>query len=220
MTKEIHDILTNQDLIAMHQVRMGQPSPSIITVVVSITTVITIVQRGHLSLITIVITIIGSLSPISLSKTSPIVSHHLHHLHCHHHVSSPPSPSLSPSPSLISHQVPVQGRKARTSIDGTQQIFTKPLNLQQTNPLLQQYGVVMLNRASTIANVTLDFYHDIYYNFLCCPPPVPAVTATIYDMWSHQNVGVFTNTYSVMVPAHGVMVVKVSPKQKTINIVK
>eukprot|EP00026_Physarum_polycephalum_P007276 Phypoly_transcript_07334.p1 GENE.Phypoly_transcript_07334~~Phypoly_transcript_07334.p1 ORF type:complete len:529 (-),score=81.06 Phypoly_transcript_07334:65-1420(-) len=62
--------------------------------------------------------------------------------------------------------------------------------------------VVLLNRALVSASITAQ-WSDI---------GLPANTkATVRDLWLHQNVGTFTNSYTATVASHGVVMVKITP---------
>ena len=81
----------------------------------------------------------------------------------------------------------VQGHKVRS--DGNLEIWAGPLNDGSM-------AAILLNRGTTKAEVTItnaDLGWEEKDEF------------SIYDIWLHRNVGVFTGKYSATVEAHGVM---------------
>jgi len=96
------------------------------------------------------------------------------------------------------------GSRIRTSIDGTQQVFGKPLAADNT------YAILLLNRADQPQDLTFLF-EDVYGNKLCCPPPPPSYSVDIYDIWQHQDLGLFNTTYvAKQVPSHGSVLLRVT----------
>ena len=65
------------------------------------------------------------------------------------------------------------------------------------------HAVLLLNRASYTQNITLDFYSDLYSDFMC-PSTPPPNSAKITDAWNGKKLGVFVQTYTANnVPPHG-----------------
>ena len=65
------------------------------------------------------------------------------------------------------------------------------------------HAVLLLNRASVAQDLTLDFYSDLFDNFMC-PHAPPPTNATIRDAWNGKDLGMFERTYTApKVPAHG-----------------
>ena len=65
------------------------------------------------------------------------------------------------------------------------------------------HAVLLLNRASYAQNLTVDFYSDLFDNFMC-PHAPPPTAAFIRDAWHGTDIGQFDRTYTAAnVPAHG-----------------
>ncbi|KJE91573.1 melibiase [Capsaspora owczarzaki ATCC 30864] len=100
----------------------------------------------------------------------------------------------------------IAGERIRTSIDGTMQVFARPVEGPPGTA-----AVVLFNRAAVAQNVTFDFYNDLYQNNFCCPPRTPAITVAVRDLWQRQDLGTAVNTTSFVIPAHDVVMVKLTP---------
>ncbi|CAF4216432.1 unnamed protein product, partial [Adineta steineri] len=71
------------------------------------------------------------------------------------------------------------------------------------------HAVVLLNRLNTTSNITLDF-KDLFGNALSPHPPYPVWTVYIRDLWLHEDLGKFNETWQATnVPGHGVRMVTV-----------
>ena len=74
----------------------------------------------------------------------------------------------------------------------------------------RHHAVLLLNRASYAQNLTLDFYSDLFDNFMCPHAPPPA-TASVRDAWNGVELGHFERTYTAAnVPAHGSVLLTVT----------
>src|SRR6185437_14838733 len=62
-----------------------------------------------------------------------------------------------------------------------------------------QRAVALLNRTGATANITVN-WSDISL----------AGSATVRDLWAHSNLGSFSTSYTASVPAHGVVMLKIS----------
>jgi hypothetical protein len=62
---------------------------------------------------------------------------------------------------------------------------------------------------NTTANITLEF-SDLFDNNLTPGPPTPICTVLIQDLWLHQDLGEFSETWEATnVPRHGVRMISV-----------
>ena len=70
------------------------------------------------------------------------------------------------------------------------------------------HAVVLLNRWNVTNNITLEF-SDLFDNNLCLsPPPPPNWTAFVRDLWLHEDLGEFVQTWTaVNVARHGVRMI-------------
>lgn len=117
------------------------------------------------------------------------------------------------------------GRSAnmiRRALDGSYEIWAKPIYHESQSSLssfrsnvnlgfqpLPFHAVVLLNRLSTISNITLDF-DDLFDHHLSPHPPTPTWIAHIRDLWLQQDLGAFTETWkAINVPAHGIRMITV-----------
>ena len=74
----------------------------------------------------------------------------------------------------------------------------------------RHHAVLLLNRASYAQNLTLDFYSDLFDNFMC-PHAPPPTTASVRDAWNGVELGHFERTYTAAnVPAHGSVLLTVT----------
>jgi len=64
-------------------------------------------------------------------------------------------------------------------------------------------AVILFNRSGSVQKITAN-WQDIGLS--------PTTQATVRDLWLHQDVGVFSNSYSASVPSHGVVMLKLTPK--------
>ncbi|NOU75132.1 alpha-galactosidase [Paenibacillus sp. LMG 31458] len=91
---------------------------------------------------------------------------------------------------------------------GSQGILVSDLGgLQVYSKKLQAIGtraVVLLNRTGAAANMTVNF-SSIGLN----------ATASVRDLWSKTEKGTFTNSYTVNVPSHGTVMVKLTGSETT-----
>ncbi|CAF1105186.1 unnamed protein product [Adineta steineri] len=112
------------------------------------------------------------------------------------------------------------GNMIRRAVDGSYEVWAKSIyhqNMSQfdsTHHTLRFtpprfHAVVLLNRLNTTANITLDF-KDLFGNALSPHPPYPIWTVSIRDLWLHQDLGKFNETWQASnVPGHGVRMVTV-----------
>jgi alpha-galactosidase len=107
------------------------------------------------------------------------------------------------------------GRSAnmiRRALDGSYEIWAKPIyhknNISNFNPL-PFHAVVILNRLNITSNITLQF-NDLFDNALSPHPPTPIWNVFIRDLWLHQDLGEFVETWEAIdVPQHGVRMITV-----------
>lgn len=112
------------------------------------------------------------------------------------------------------------GNMIRRALDGSHEVWAKPIyhgnmshsydtyNIPHFSPL-PFHAVVLLNRLDTTANITLEF-NDLFDNALNPHPPTPTWTVAIRDLWLHQDLGEFVETWSAInVPGHGVRMITV-----------
>lgn len=77
-------------------------------------------------------------------------------------------------------------------------VYAKPLG----SYISGQYGVLLLNRSSSAANMTVN-WADVGL--------VPGSTATVRDLWAHADLGAFAGSYTATnIPAHGSVLLKVA----------
>jgi alpha-galactosidase len=86
----------------------------------------------------------------------------------------------------------IQG--TRVADNGDLEVWMKPL----CSPTGPEKAVALLNRSGGTANITANF-SDIGVSG----------TATVRDLWAHQDLGEFQNSFSADVPSHGVVVLKI-----------
>lgn len=105
---------------------------------------------------------------------------------------------LTNSDAIAVNQDPlgVQGYK-RTS-DGIREVWAGPLSSPTTS-----YAVLLLNRGNSTTSVTAR-WGDIGLE--------PSVAATVYDIWQHRNVGMFTGNITADVVSHGVVFYRITPQ--------
>jgi alpha-galactosidase len=63
-------------------------------------------------------------------------------------------------------------------------------------------AVIMLNRSNHEGEMTLDWQDMGYPSHL---------EAKLHDVWKHQDIGIYRDKFSTMVPSHGVVMLKVMP---------
>jgi len=86
-----------------------------------------------------------------------------------------------------------QGRRVRD--DGDQEVWSKPLSDGSR-------AVILFNRAEKPAEIAVQW------------PEIGltrSVRASVRDLWNHKSVGNIAGRYAAIVPAHGVIMVKVTP---------
>jgi len=121
----------------------------------------------------------------------------------------------------------VSGNLIDRSIDGSVEIWAKPLFYNQTetltpsisvsgfvplpvfHPAAMYHGVVLFNRASFAQDLFLDFV--LLFDNELCPHIAPnQFIGKVRDAWNHQDLGIFINNYTAYkVPAHGSVMLKV-----------
>lgn len=118
------------------------------------------------------------------------------------------------------------GNIIRRAIDGSYEVWAKPLyyeNMPQSpnsdNTLrftpLPLHAVVLLNRLNMTNNMTLQF-KDLFDNALSPHPPSPTWTVSIRDLWLHEDLGEFVESWTATnVPGHGVRMVTVLLRNAT-----
>lgn len=87
----------------------------------------------------------------------------------------------------------IQGH--RVMKDGDSEIWSKQMSDGSRS-------VVLLNRGTAASKITLN-WTDIGYP--------EALTASVRDLWAHQDLGKQKGTFSASVPSHGVLMVSVKP---------
>jgi alpha-galactosidase len=92
------------------------------------------------------------------------------------------------------NQDPAGIQGTRVKDNGDLEVWMKPL----CNPDGPEKAVALLNRSGGTANITVSF-SDIGVSG----------TASVRDLWAHQDLGDFQDSYSVDVPSHGVAVLKI-----------
>jgi len=112
------------------------------------------------------------------------------------------------------------GNMIRRAVDGSYEVWAKPIyheNMSQfyhTNNTshfspLPFHAVVLLNRLNITVNITLEF-NDLFDNNLTPDPSTPIWTVLIRDLWLHQDLGEFVETWQATnVPRHGVRMITV-----------
>jgi alpha-galactosidase len=86
-----------------------------------------------------------------------------------------------------------QGRRVRD--DGDQEVWSKPLNDGSR-------AVILFNRAEKPAEIEVQW------------PEIGltrSVRASVRDLWNHKSMGNIAGRFAALVPAHGVIMVKVTP---------
>jgi alpha-galactosidase len=84
--------------------------------------------------------------------------------------------------------------KKRTS--GSTQVFAKPL-------ADGSWGVALLNRGTATASMTLSFQSDL---------GVTWTSASVRDLWAHQDKGIFSDSYTASVQGHEAVTLRLFPK--------
>ena len=113
------------------------------------------------------------------------------------------------------------GNMIRRALDGSHELWAKPIYYEKNMSAFYDTGntphfsplpfhaVVLLNRLNNTANLTLEF-KDLFDNALSPHPPTPIWTVSIRDIWLHQDLGKFKETWQANnVPGHGVRMVTV-----------
>ncbi|UJR16593.1 hypothetical protein I4U23_003493 [Adineta vaga] len=106
------------------------------------------------------------------------------------------------------------------ALDGSYEVWAKPIyheNMSQIHTVnnsprftpLPFHAVVLLNRRDMVSNITLEF-NDLFDHRLNPHPPTPTWTASIRDLWLHQDLGQFIETWTATdVPGHGIRMITV-----------
>jgi alpha-galactosidase len=109
------------------------------------------------------------------------------------------------------------GNMIRRALDGSYELWAKPIYYENMSLFydaprfspLPFHAVVLLNRLNNVANITLEF-NDLFDNSLSPHPPTPIWTVSIRDLWLHQDLGDFVETWNATnVPGHGVRMITV-----------
>ena len=101
----------------------------------------------------------------------------------------------------------LNGRYRAAQLDATSSALQLPVS--NFHPW-RYHAVLLLNRASVAQNLTLDFYSDLFDNFMC-PHAPPPPTASIRDAWHGKELGHFDRTYTANnVPPHGSVLLTVT----------
>ncbi len=103
---------------------------------------------------------------------------------------------LTASEVIAVDQDPLGIQGTRIAADGGREIWVKPLS--GTNSL----AVMLLNRSEEGANLILS------WSML----GLPAGWAEVRDLWARQDRGIFENIYNSNVPAHGVVLLKITSR--------
>ena len=124
------------------------------------------------------------------------------------------------------------GRSAnmiRRAIDGSYEVWAKPLYHENSSHLsdnknrlrftpLPFHAVVLLNRLNVTANIPLNF-KDLFDHALSPHPPTPTWTASIRDLWLHQDLGEFVDSWTANnVLGHGVRMVTILLRNTTVSL--
>jgi alpha-galactosidase len=86
----------------------------------------------------------------------------------------------------------IQGRKVRD--DGDFEVWSKPLRDGSR-------AVVLFNRSSGDTEISVS-WQEI---------ELSVEQAAVRDLWEKKDLGRFQNSYSVLVPSHGCVMVKITP---------
>eukprot|EP01027_Heterolobosea_sp_BB2_P009793 GEZU01014408.1.p1 GENE.GEZU01014408.1~~GEZU01014408.1.p1 ORF type:complete len:320 (-),score=103.28 GEZU01014408.1:108-1067(-) len=84
-----------------------------------------------------------------------------------------------------------------TGLGGALQVWGGPLSDGS-------FAVVLFNRAIVASKIAVDFSSLPGF-------PSNTLAAAVRDLWAHKDLGTFKGSFSSMVPAHGVTMVKVTP---------
>ncbi len=103
---------------------------------------------------------------------------------------------LTASEVIAVDQDPLGIQGTQIAADGGREIWVKPLS--GTNSL----AVMLLNRSEEGANLILS------WSML----GLPAGWAEVRDLWARQDRGIFENIYNSNVPAHGVVLLKITSR--------
>jgi alpha-galactosidase len=95
---------------------------------------------------------------------------------------------------LAVNQDPAGVQGTRVADNGDLEVWMKPL-CTLDGP---EKAVLLLNRSGGTASVTVSF-SDIGVSG----------NATVRDLWAHEDLGEFQDSFSAQVPSHGVVVVKI-----------
>ncbi|CAF3110532.1 unnamed protein product [Rotaria sp. Silwood2] len=118
------------------------------------------------------------------------------------------------------------GNMIRRAFDGSYEIWSKPVyyenmsHFYDTNNILHfsplpLHAVVLLNRLNITANITFEF-EELFGNNLSPHQPTPIWTVFIRDLWLHQDLGEFVDTWTAInVPVHGVRMITVLLRNTT-----
>ena len=118
------------------------------------------------------------------------------------------------------------GNMIRRALDGSHEIWAKPIYYENMSQVYDTrntprfspspfHAVVLLNRLNITANITLEF-NDLFNNYLSPHPPTPIWTVSIRDLWLHQDLGEFVETWKATnVPGHGVRMITVLLRNAT-----
>ena len=98
------------------------------------------------------------------------------------------------------------GEQARRFMDmGEQEIWAKPLSNGEL-------AVCFLNRTDNVWNLNYDWKKQtVYY---ATQVNIHKKEYTIRDLWKHKNIGTTASFTKAAIPAHGVLMVRLSPKRK------
>lgn len=118
------------------------------------------------------------------------------------------------------------GNMIQRSSDGSFEIWAKLLyhenishlhdenNKINFNPL-PFHAVVLLNRLNIANNITLTF-DQLFGNNLSPHQPTPTLTVSIRDLWLHQDLGEFTDSWTAInVPGHSVRMITLLLRNST-----
>ncbi|CAF0985318.1 unnamed protein product [Adineta ricciae] len=120
------------------------------------------------------------------------------------------------------------GNMIHRAVDGSYEIWAKPIYHENTSQIqtaihslgftpLPRHAVVLFNRRDSITNITLEF-DDLFDHRLSPHPPTPTWTASIRDLWLHEDLGQFTETWTATnIPGHGVRMITVLLVNATSN---
>ncbi|HVM61683.1 MAG TPA: PKD domain-containing protein [Verrucomicrobiae bacterium] len=84
-------------------------------------------------------------------------------------------------------------------VGGTLEVWCKPLGTNSTTK-----AVALFNRSLASTNITVTWSEIL----------LPCGTASVRDLWARSDLGTFANSYSAVIPSHGVQLLKIVSTQQ------